>query len=115
MGKIKLIKLPADIKAMLKDDVAGKRSTMVRNGATSYTYEEKEKYLRMYLSGYVPTTIAAHYDVTPIRVYNGIPQFTSTRGYYRQLFILNRKKQKLKHKLVTVKEFFDNEMYTFIV
>ena len=109
MGKIKLIKLPADLKAMLKNDIAGKRP-MTREGATSYTYQEVEKYLRMYLSGYVPRIIAEYYDVTSHRVYNGIPHFTGR--YYRQLSALNRKKRKLKHKLVTVEEFFDNEMYT---
>jgi len=110
MGKIKLIKLPVALKAMLKDSIAGRRATMTRRGATSYTYQEAEKYLRMYLSGYVPKIIAEYYDVTATRVYNGIPQFTGR--YYRQLSALNRKKRKLGHKLVTVEEFFDNEMYT---
>ena len=109
MGKVKLIKLPPYLKNMVKESISNRRP-MTREGATSFTREETEKYLRMYLSGYPGKLVAEYYGVTPSRVYNAIPAFTGR--YYRQLSALNRKKRKLGHKLVTVEEFFDNEMYT---
>lgn len=111
MGKIKLVKLPAHIRKRVKESIKGTRS-MTRDGATSYTDEEVLKYVRMYLSGYAPRIIAEYYDVPMHRVYNGMMSHFMIGAYYKQLSALNRKKQKLKHKLVGVDEFFENEMYT---
>lgn len=111
MGKIKLVKLPSGIKKRVKESIKETRR-IKRTGATPYTDKEVLTYVRMYLSGYAPRIIAEYYDVPMHRVYNGMMNHFMIGEYYRQLSALNRKKQKLKHKLVGVDEFFDNEMYT---
>ena len=111
MGKVKLIKLPTDIKKRIKNSLKNTRP-MTREGATSYTEKEVLMYVRMYLSGYTPKIIAEYYDVPMHRVYNGMMSHFMIGAYYKQLSALNRNKRRMKHKLVGVDEFFDNEMYT---
>ena len=103
MGKIRLIRIPVEIKKTIDGSV--KSATRCRDDFKEYTPEEVKKYLQMYISGYTGQEVADHYEVDASRVRNAFSSHVPSTHFYSKVSRVNKVRRLSDRKVLELKAF----------